>query len=134
MPYKDLEALKQYKREYYQKNKESYKRSSAKSKKKRRPKKREFSKRYKLFCGCRRCGYDKAANALEYHHIDPSEKDSTVSRLIAGNWGLETIKKEIRKCVVLCANCHREVHEEIEQGVEHEWFLDTSTSINSKQR
>jgi transcription elongation factor Elf1 len=131
MPYKDPEKLKEYKRQHYIKNKDKYREASIRSKKNTKPKKREFVSRYKLKCGCRLCGYNDSATALEFHHIDPSEKDSAISRLISGNWGLKTIKKEIRKCVVLCANCHRTVHKEIERGVKHDWFLDTNNNSDN---
>jgi predicted HNH restriction endonuclease len=58
---------------------------------------------------CSICDYDKCTSALEFHHIDEKEKDFGISQ--DGNtrtW--EEIKKELDKCVLLCANCHREVH------------------------
>ena len=56
---------------------------------------------------CQSCGYNKYVGALEFHHKDAAEKDIT----IAGR-GLkwDTIKHEIDKCILLCANCHREEH------------------------
>lgn len=57
---------------------------------------------------CTVCGYDKCRNALELHHLDPSQKDFAISS--AWTLSVERMKKEIAKCVVLCANCHREVH------------------------
>ena len=56
---------------------------------------------------CEICGYNKRIEALEFHHIDPSEKDPNFSSFV--NWGWERIKKEIDNCQLLCANCHREV-------------------------
>jgi predicted HNH restriction endonuclease len=56
---------------------------------------------------CSICGYNKYIGALEFHHTDPTKKDMT----IAGSgkkW--ETIKEEVEKCMLLCANCHREMH------------------------
>lgn len=57
-------------------------------------------------CAC--CGYDKCQSALELHHINPNEKSFTISEHC--NWGWEKIKNEIKKCVLICANCHREIH------------------------
>ena len=56
---------------------------------------------------CQRCGYDKCIAALSFHHKDPQLKeynfgDSTMS--------IETYKKELDKCILLCANCHMEEH------------------------
>jgi len=58
---------------------------------------------------CKRCGYDKCLEALEFHHRDPSEKEFNVSsKGHCRSW--ERVKKEIEKCDLLCANCHREIH------------------------
>ena len=58
---------------------------------------------------CQRCGYDACIEALEFHHRNPKEKDPTYSF----NWGIKKLKKELDKCDILCANCHREVHVEM---------------------
>lgn len=60
---------------------------------------------------CQKCGYNKCNSALEFHHLDPSEKDFSISS--SGNTrGWELVKKELDKCILVCANCHREIHEE----------------------
>ena len=59
--------------------------------------------------GCVKCG-DTRSYVLDYHHINPEEKDETIARLVSNNATEERIKQEIAKCVVLCANCHREFH------------------------
>ena len=61
-------------------------------------------------CGgkCALCGYDKIPNSLEFHHIDPTTK----SFGIASNGtchDLETDLQEVQKCILVCANCHREI-------------------------
>lgn len=68
---------------------------------------RLFVTRYKRFCGCKLCG-EREPVALDLHHLNPDEKDDEVARLM--RYGLKVLKAEIRKCVVLCANCHRKVH------------------------
>lgn len=62
----------------------------------------------KIDNGCNKCGYDKHPSALEYHHID-GRKDGelTVGNMIGSGYGDEKIEKELEKCVILCANCHR---------------------------
>lgn len=58
---------------------------------------------------CALCGYNKNIQALEMHHINPDEKEFTFSKTQEyHNW--EELSKEMQKCVLLCANCHREVH------------------------
>ena len=59
---------------------------------------------------CQKCGYNKFYGALEFHHLDPNEKDYDWGKLRKRNWS--DIKLELDKCVCLCANCHRETHGE----------------------
>ena len=56
---------------------------------------------------CQVCGYNKCASALEFHHLDPSQKDFTIS---GGTKSFESLKPEVDKCILVCANCHREIH------------------------
>lgn len=58
---------------------------------------------------CQICGYDRCMEALEFHHLDSSQKDFGISsRGITRSWA--KVQEELDKCVLLCANCHREVH------------------------
>lgn len=59
---------------------------------------------------CEKCGYNKCIEALEFHHLNPLEKDFTIS---GSNLKIETLKKEVDKCILVCANCHREIHSNI---------------------
>lgn len=59
---------------------------------------------------CEICGYDKNLSALEFHHIDPSEKEFQLDSRHLSNTSIEKLKSEINKCMLLCANCHREIH------------------------
>ena len=56
---------------------------------------------------CELCNYDKNISALEFHHLNPEEKDFTISGYKCG-W--EVLKKELDKCILVCSNCHREIH------------------------
>jgi transposase len=57
---------------------------------------------------CALCGYDRYAGALQFHHLDPTEKEFALStRGIARS--LSKAREEARKCVLLCATCHAEV-------------------------
>ena len=67
--------------------------------------------KYKGGC-CEKCGYDKSYEALQFHHVNPSEKDFTIS---GKSYGVERLKKEVDKCVLVCANCHIEIHEELKK-------------------
>ena len=58
---------------------------------------------------CCKCDYSKCIGALEFHHTDPNEKDFSMSvQGYTRSW--EKIKKELDKCILVCANCHREIH------------------------
>lgn len=59
---------------------------------------------------CKHCGYDKNLSALEFHHIDPTTKDDGIDIRKMSNRSWEWCLTEAKKCEVLCANCHREVH------------------------
>lgn len=58
---------------------------------------------------CSICGYDKCSNALEFHHINPFEKEYTIAQIL--NRNINFIKQELDKCILICANCHRQLHE-----------------------
>jgi hypothetical protein len=60
---------------------------------------------------CGICNYDRCSSALEFHHIDPLEKLFTLSDSNINNWN--KLRDEAKKCVLLCANCHREFHNEM---------------------
>ena len=58
---------------------------------------------------CGTCGYAFAPAAMEFHHPDPSKKEFAISvDGIYRTW--EKVQKELESCVMLCANCHAEVH------------------------
>ena len=61
--------------------------------------------------GCAKCG-DTRSYVLDYHHIDPSVKTEGIARMVSNHYTSlnEETLNEIKKCVVLCANCHREWH------------------------
>lgn len=59
---------------------------------------------------CERCGYNTCLKALEFHHLDPTKKDFTISN---DHFKLIDAVEESKKCILLCANCHRELHDNI---------------------
>jgi hypothetical protein len=56
---------------------------------------------------CAVCGYDKCIVNLHFHHVDPKTKSFTMS--VASGKGLEKLRTEAKKCVLVCANCHGEI-------------------------
>ena len=58
---------------------------------------------------CVLCGYNKYAGAFDLHHTGDSKKEFGLSmRGLTRSWG--KIKQEADKCILICANCHREIH------------------------
>lgn len=60
---------------------------------------------------CVKCGYNRCNSALEFHHLNPNEKDFSLSQKKQTRFNDE-IKRELDKCILVCANCHREIHSE----------------------
>ena len=73
-------------------------------------KRKRILARYKVFMGCRRCGYKESPAALEFHHRDRNNKSFSISERVGRAWAV--VKAEVRKCDVLCSNCHRIVEAE----------------------
>jgi len=75
---------------------------------KRRKKIRQLAVEYKGG-QCEKCGYNTCIDALEFHHTDPKSKDFSISQKgYTRSW--EKVAQELDKCLILCANCHRELH------------------------
>lgn len=74
--------------------------------------KREIRQKLKhLFGGCcRLCGYDRTFKALEFHHVNSKQKEYSVSKMVAVA-GYKGALQEAMKCILVCANCHREVED-----------------------
>jgi len=88
---------------YYEKNKEKvYKR------KMNRRKRLKEEAIVTLGGKCKICGYKKCSAALEFHHHE-NNKEGNISTLLK-NESRQKLLKETKKCILLCANCHREVH------------------------
>jgi len=110
---------KEYMKKHYQEHKEYYKekhkkwfqdniKSAREHQKQQREQIKQYINNYKLSRGCSVCGYNKCAAALDFHHN--GDKECTISQAIVKKYGEKRLKKEIDKCIVLCANCHRELH------------------------
>ncbi len=68
---------------------------------------KEFFKKYKKLLKCSKCG-DNRWYVIDFHHI--KDKGYEVSYMVKSGFSLNKIKEEIRKCIPLCSNCHRELH------------------------
>lgn len=70
--------------------------------------KEDLKKRAVAFKGskCILCGYHRCVAGLHFHHFNPHEKSCSISECTS--W--RQIKEELSKCVLVCANCHAEIH------------------------
>jgi hypothetical protein len=117
----NLEKMRQYRRDWYSKNQEHAKEKVIE----RKNAINKWFKEIKRQLRCEKCGEDHPA-CLEFHHLNPSEKKINLSEAVAiKGWSKNKILDEIDKCVVLCANCHRKLHWELQQQV-------VSEGINKK--
>lgn len=79
---------------------------------------------------CSKCGYNKNYSALEFHHVS-NDKIFNLSNLSSHSW--DDIKKELEKCILLCANCHSEEHNK-EYSNSHEFKFNHELSLTKKRR
>jgi hypothetical protein len=58
---------------------------------------------------CIICNYNRCNSALEFHHLDPNEKEFGFGNK-GSTRGWEKVQAELDKCILVCATCHREIH------------------------
>lgn len=56
---------------------------------------------------CKYCGYKKCIDCLDFHHLDPRQKEFAIS---GKSYSFERLKSEVDKCELVCKNCHGEIH------------------------
>lgn len=102
------ECQKVFSKNHYNKNKEVYLNTQRKI----RDRNQEFVCNYLKDKCCVDCGEDDIV-VLQFDHIDPTKKEryeDTISHAMRDKWGIERIKKEMKKCEIRCANCHIKRH------------------------
>jgi len=108
MPYKDpkvkAEKQKTYANTYYANNKAAVIAASKASAKVYKDQWRSF----KATLSCMQCGQNHPAT-FDFHHVDSNTKEAAVNKLVK-NRAFKRAMEEVKKCVVLCANCHRIHH------------------------
>lgn len=102
---------REYVRNHYKKNTNYYKNKA----RKRQSFINEWYRKFKSSLICEICGEDHIA-CIEFHHKDPNEKEESLSKAVNKGWGIERLEKEIKKCQVLCSNCHHKTHYEERSG------------------
>lgn len=71
---------------------------------------KKYTNQIKIKKCCSVCGYNKNPFALDFHHTDEKSKFKSVSEIIRDVSSMDVLKAEIDKCILLCSNCHRELH------------------------
>lgn len=102
---KNIERVRAHKRKWYERNKSKFRVYS----KKRSKENYQFIQTQKLGKTCSKCPENHPA-ALDFHHIHPEQKRSSLSSAAAKGWSKSHILEEITKCELLCSNCHRKLH------------------------
>lgn len=59
---------------------------------------------------CQCCGYDRCMESLDFHHVDPKQKEMALGSIRANPKAWGAIVNELRKCILICRNCHGEIH------------------------
>jgi 5-methylcytosine-specific restriction endonuclease McrA len=76
---------------------------------------------------CEICGYDKCIDALEFHHINPKEKEIPIG---SGDIkSFDKLKKEVDKCILVCSNCHKELHSKINNEIQKEKLIEEELNV-----
>jgi len=79
--------------------------------KKKRQELKQFIEDYKRNNPCTRCG-ETDVRVLEFHHVNPAEKKFSIFHAVHNRYSIKSVQEEIKKTVVVCANCHRIIHAE----------------------
>ena len=112
----------EYNKVHNEKNKEKYLKYQRKANKKSYDRGQMFINKHRALCGCQKCG-DKRYWVIDYHHVDPNEKDYPITYYKTHK--LDILKKEIKKCIPLCRNCHTDFHhQEKEKGISIKEYLE----------
>lgn len=137
--YTDEERLarkKEQSKKSYQKNKEKYQKyyQSNAAKLKRNARNYELKRlsefeQWKRTLSCSKCGENHPA-CIEFHHVDPSKKEKTISYLRNSK---KKLQEELKKCIVLCANCHRKLHYEEHERNRIQSLKQMEEQLNAKE-
>lgn len=79
---------------------------------------------------CEICGYNRCLDALEFHHKDPKEKSFSISSKNIKSF--DKLRSEADKCILVCSNCHKEIHSDLNKKDLLELVENSSTTTLSK--
>lgn len=98
-------CMKILRKNHYDRNKDQIINDIAKRKQKRLI----WLKNFKSNLSCEKCGENHIAT-LDFHHKNPKKKEFQIGYAVRYGYGKEKILNEIKKCNILCSNCHRKLH------------------------
>lgn len=108
MPYKDIqmrrETNRRYQRKYQLAHTQYYRQKAAEQRKRILA----FVESRKQGKSCTTCGFSDS-RCLQFHHLDPNEKELEIA-VLAHQGSMKKLIYELKKCIILCANCHRKLH------------------------
>jgi len=105
MPLKDPEKRREYRRKWYKGNSKS----EIAHVKRRKQEIRKWFIEFKKNLKCSVCSESHPAT-IEFHHKSGENKENEIGFMVGHGYSIESIRKEIEKCQVVCANCHRKIH------------------------
>lgn len=105
MPYKNPEDQRKASAEHYKKHREQYKERAKRRNYNQRKLNKKFIARVKHIFDCVDCG-ESDPIVLEFDHVK-GKKVTNISDMAVQSYSIQTIKNEMRKCEIRCANCHR---------------------------
>lgn len=94
---------------YYYNSNEDYRKKIIVGNRNRKRKVVEWFREFKTTLKCDQCD-ENHPSTLDFHHLDPAKKDINISEAAGEGYSIEKMKREINKCIILCANCHRKLH------------------------
>lgn len=62
---------------------------------------------------CELCGLEDNPELYQWHHIHPHEKVQTITKMVGKGYSLDNVIRELKKCALLCPNCHNKIHKEL---------------------
>jgi hypothetical protein len=104
-PKRNIGKIRKYRRDWYAKNSDHAKAKVTD----RRQELKQWFKELKSDMKCNRCPENNPA-CLDFHHTGKDRKDINIYNAVNRGWSKQRILKEIAKCEILCANCHRKEH------------------------
>jgi len=101
------DCTNKYSRQHYKDNIDDYVARTRNNTARYKENNRQLVYEFKLSNPCTSCGESNPI-VLEFDHIDPKTKKNDISTMAAHGYSIATLEKEIEKCIILCANCHRQ--------------------------